>query len=274
MSYKYSAAHLAAIRLSPPDLIHAAADAGYDYVSLRLIPTTDQEPHHDLAGDAALMRATKQALQDTGMSVWDCEVIRMDPDHGPDFYIPMMEAAAELGVKHYITQTPDPDVERAKDRFARACELAAPLGLTLDLEFISWYLETGDVTKAASILEATNATNKGMLVDILQFERSNSRIEDLTALPTEWFTWCHLCDAPAKRPDTLEDMTHQGRAERQFPGQGGLRVREILEALPDGIVCSLEIPGETLASEIGYPAYLGRALEETKAYMERNFGHG
>ena len=213
------------------------------------------------------MRATKRALAQTGLSVWDCEVLRMDPEHGPDFYIPMMEAAAELGVGHYIAQTPDPEISRATDRFAQSCELAAPLGLTLDLEFIAWYLETGDVTKAASILEVTEATNKGMLIDVLQFERSNSRLEDLAALPADWFTWCHLCDAPSQPPNTLEAMTYEGRAERLFPGQGGLDVVGILETLPTDIVCSLEIPGAALAAEIGYPAYLKRALETTKDFL-------
>lgn len=268
MGYKYSAAHLAAIRLSPPDLARAAAEAGYDYVSFRLIPTTDQEPHHDLAGDAALLRDTKAVLADTGLKVWDCEVLRMDPDHGPEFFLPMLEVAAELGVSHYITQTPDPEVTRVQERFAQACELAAPFGLTLDLEFISWYPETGEVTKAARVLQSTQATNKGMLIDILQFERSGSKVADLVALPPEWFAWCHLCDAPAQRPERFEDMIHQGRAERLFPGQGGLNVRPILDALPKDIVCSLEIPGETLAAEIGYPAYLKRALAASKHYIE------
>ena len=63
-------------------------------------------------------------------------------------------------------------------------------------------------------------------------------------------------------------MIHQGRAERLFPGQGGLNVRPILDALPKDIVCSLEIPGETLAAEIGYPAYLKRALVASKHYIE------
>ena len=273
MGYKYSAAHLAAIRLSPPDLVRAAAAAGYDYVSLRLIPTTDQEPHHDLAGNAALLRETKAALADTGMKVWDCEVLRMDPDHGPDFFLPMLEVAGELGASHYITQTPDPEPNRVRHRFAEACALAAPFGLTLDLEFISWYKDTGNVTKAARVLQSTDAANKGMLVDILQFERSGSRVANLTGLPPEWFTWCHLCDAPAKRPDTMEEMTRQGRAERLFPGQGGLNIGAILKALPNDIVCSLEIPGETLAAEIGYPAYLKRALSVTKQYMNTHFGH-
>lgn len=197
----------------------------------------------------------------------------MDPQHGPEFYMPMMEAAAELGARHYITQTPDPDIERAKDRYAQVCEIGADLGLTLDLEFISWYLETGDVNKAASIIRAADAPNVGMLVDILQLERSGSRLQDLVALPNEWFTWCHLCDAPAKRPETLEEMTRQGRAERLFPGDGGLNVRGALEILPDDLVCALEIPGETLAAEIGYPEYLRRALVTTKAYVTREFGH-
>lgn len=267
MAYRFSAAHLSALNLSPPDLIRAAGEVGFDHVGLRLIRTTEAEPHHDLIGDRALMRASLAALADSGISVWDVEVARMDPNHGPAFYAPMLDAAVELGARHVIAQTPDPDLNRATDRLARLCEMAAPLELKVDLEFISWYPDTGNVTRAAAMLNAVAADNAGMLVDMLQFDRSDSRLADLAALPREWFTWCHLCDVPAEPPASFDEMVWQGRCERLFPGDGGLDVRGILAAMPENLVCALEIPGETLSAEIGYTEYLRRALVRSKAFL-------
>jgi sugar phosphate isomerase/epimerase len=79
MRHKYFLAHLTAIGLDPPQLIDAAAAAGYDYVGLRLNRTTTEEPLYDLINDRGLMKETKARLADTGVKVWDIEVARMDP---------------------------------------------------------------------------------------------------------------------------------------------------------------------------------------------------
>lgn len=248
--HDYSLAHLTALSLSPPELVEAAADAGYRYVGLRLVQVTPDEPHYPLATDPALMRTTKVRLAATGVEVLDIELARIGPDANPRDYLRFLEAGAELGARHVITQLPDPDVSRKTDRFAQLCEMARPFGLTIDLEFPSW-TETPDLATAARVLRAADQPNMGMLVDLLHFARSGSSVADLRELPAGWFHFAHVCDAPAEPPDDQDGIIHAARFERLFPGEGGLDVRGILAALPSGIPYALEIPHATRVAQVG-----------------------
>lgn len=246
----YSLAHLTALSLSPPELVEAAAEAGYRYVGIRLTKVTPQEPHYPLATDPALMRTTKVRLAATGVEVLDIELARIGPDEDPRDFQRFLEAGAELGARHVITQLPDPDRARKVDRFARLCEMARPLGLTVDLEFPSW-TETPDLAEAARVLRAAGQPNGGILVDLLHFARSGSSVADLRELPAHWFHFAHVCDAPAGVPPTNAELIHTARFERLYPGDGGIDLDGILSALPAGIPYALEIPRAQLSAQVG-----------------------
>jgi sugar phosphate isomerase/epimerase len=267
MKHEYSLAHLTVLALPPVRMIEVAARAGYPYVGLRLTRVTPTEIRHPLVTDRALRKETLAVLSATGVSVWDVELARMGPDNPPESYLPLLEAAAELGARHVIAQLPDPERQRAKDRFARICDLAAPLGLGIDLEFPSW-TETPDLSAAAEVLCAVQKPNAGILVDLLHFDRSDSRIEELKRLPQHWFRYAHVCDAPRERPNTTEGLVHAARQERLFPGDGGIDVRGILACLPCFIPYALEIPGAALAGQIGLEEYACRVLQASRNYLD------
>jgi sugar phosphate isomerase/epimerase len=263
---EYSLAHLTALSLSPPRLVEVAARAGYGYVGLRLNRVTPTEPLYALADDRVLMAETKARLADTGVAVLDIELARMGPDNDARSYLPILEAGAELGATHVLTQLPDPDRARAVGRFVALCELARPLGLGIDLEFISW-TETPDLATAARVLQEAGQSNAGILVDTLHFARSGSSLEDLKRLPREWFRYVQVCDAPAQGPATKEEIIHAARFARLFPGEGGLGVREILACLPPAIPCSLEIPRAFLSKLLGVEEYVKLAIRATDNYL-------
>lgn len=267
MKHEYSLAHLTVLALTPPRMVDVAARAGYRYVGLRLNRVTSAEPLYPLITDRALMQETKARLADTGVGVLDIELARMDPANDARSYLPLLEAGAELGARHVITQLPDPDRERATDRFAEICDLAGPLGLGIDLEFPSW-TEIPDLAAAARVLYAVDRHNAGILIDTLHFDRSNSSIEELKQLPREWFRFAHVCDAPREKPNTKEGLIHTARSERLFPGDGGIDVRGILACLPSGIPYALEIPGDTLAGKIGLEEYARRALRRAEEHLD------
>ena len=145
---------------------------------LRLTRVTPDELLYDLARDRALMKETKARLADTGVEVLDVELFRMDPSLDAENFIPVLEATAELGAQHIIAQLPDPDRERAIARFAKLCDLAKPLGIFVSLEFPHW-TETGNLAVAAKVVRAVNRSNAGILVDMLHFGRSDSRLDAL-----------------------------------------------------------------------------------------------
>lgn len=262
----YSLAHLTALSLSPPELVEAAAEAGYRYVGLRLTRVTPQEPHYPLATDPALLRTTKVRLAATGIEVLDIELARISPDEDPRDFERILDTGAELGARHVIAQLPDPDRARKTDRFAQLCELARPLGLTVDLEFPSW-TETPDLGAAVRVLRDAGQPNAGILVDLLHFARSGSSVADLRQLPAEWFHFVHVCDAPPGVPPTNEGLIHTARFERLFPGEGGIDVRGILDALPPGLPYALEIPRATLVAQVGGKEHARMSIAAARDYL-------
>lgn len=267
MKHEYSLAHLTAMALPPVDLIEVAARTGYDYVSLRLSRVTDAEPLYPIITSKTAMAATQAKLAATGIKVWDVELARMDPMHDAHSYLPMLDAAAELGAHHVICQLPDPDRERAHERFATLCDLAKPRGISISLEF-PWWTETGNLETATTVLNTVKRSNAGILVDMLHFFRSHSSKAALKALPREWFKFAHVCDGPATIAPGMDSILHEARSHRYFPGDGDFGVKDILACLPDPITYCLEIPGEALAAEIGFEEYARRALQAARNCLD------
>jgi sugar phosphate isomerase/epimerase/4-hydroxyphenylpyruvate dioxygenase-like putative hemolysin len=265
--HDYSLAHLTALSLSPPELVDAAAEGGYRYVGLRLTRVTPQEPHYPLATDPALMRTTRVRLAATGIEVLDIELARISPDEDPRDFVRFLDAGAELGARHVIAQLPDPDRNRKIDRFAQLCELARPLGLTVDLEFPSW-TETPDLREATRVVRGAGQPNAGILIDLLHFARSGSSVADLRQLPADWFHFVHVCDAPPGVPATNEGLIHTARFERLFPGEGGIDVHGILDALPPGLPYALEIPRATLVAQVGGKEHARMAIAAARDYLD------
>jgi sugar phosphate isomerase/epimerase len=266
MAHEFSLAHLTVLQCSPPEMVAIAAKTGYQYVSLRMTAVTSNEKTYPLMDDRTLMKETKARMADTGVGVLDIELARMDPRTEPEAYLKFLEAGAELGARAVIAQLPDPDRARATDRFGRLCELAQPFGLTVDLEFPSW-TDTPDLKAAAAVIEAVDKPNAGLLVDTLHFDRSRSRLEDLRNVPREWFHFIHLCDAPQEIPTTEEAIVYTARAGRLFPGEGGIKLHEILECMPTAPY-SLEIPNEVLMKALGPEEFARRAIRAAERFLE------
>ena len=92
--------------------------------------------------------------------------------------------------------------------------------------------------------------------------------EPVAALPPSRFRYIQLCDAPQARPETDEELLHQGRFERQFPGDGGLDLFELMAALPEGIPISLEAPRRALLEEVGYEEIARQSFAATRKWLD------
>jgi sugar phosphate isomerase/epimerase len=267
MKHDYSLAHLTVLSLAPPQVVDVAARAGYRYASLRMTRVTAAEPLYDLAHDRALMKETKARLDDDGIDVLDVELFRMDPRLGPDDFVAELNATAELGATNIIAQLPDPNRERAIERFARLCDLAKPLGIFVNLEFPHW-TETGSLAEATRVLRAVNRSNAAMLIDMLHMARSNSSCEELEKLPREWFRFAHVCDAEKQCPPTIEAIIRTARDERLFPGEGTIDVRGILACMPEDIPYSLEIPRVALTRAVGPEEVARLAIRVAQSHLD------
>lgn len=246
MQTKFSLAHLSLLDLNPPELIWTAAEAGYAYVGLRLVPVTTGGAAWDLWRDKPMMAMTKARMAETGVGVFDIELARLEPEVDPARFVACFEAAAELDCRHVLTQVDDPEVSRAADTLAKLCDLAAPFGLTCDVEFIPWQA-TNSLAKAAEILRASGRDNVGVMIDSLHFDRAGVSLDEIGRYPQAWFHYIQLCDAPRRRPADLHGLLYAAREERLFPGEGELDLVGLLSRLPKGLPVALEIPTETLS---------------------------
>jgi sugar phosphate isomerase/epimerase len=266
-----SLAALTVIELTPPQMVQCAADAGYDFVGLRLIPATDTEVRYDFVGDTPLKRETLAVLKDTGIAVLDAEILRLKPDTDVNDYKAMLETSAELGARYVLVAGNDPDEARTAENLAKLCDLAAPLGLTPSIEPMPW-TDAKNIIQGAWIVKAAGRANAGLLVDPIHFDRAGSSIDELRGLPRDYFRYLQFCDAPAERPTDLETLLYQARAERLLPGQGGLDLAGILRALPEDIPISIEVPMVEWAKTANATERALKLREATLAVLEATYG--
>ena len=264
MTRPISLAHLTAIELSPPDLIHMAARLGYDAVGLRLIRVTPDTPGYPLMADPALMAATRAALDRTGLRVQDSEFVRITPGLDVAALGPFLEAGATLGARQVICAPYDPDLARLADTLGTLSGACRARGLQAVLEFFPW-TAVPDLATALRVVEAAGP-EAGLLVDTLHFDRSASSIADLgRALPRMPFL--HLCDAPVAPPYTTEALFHAGRVERLPAGEGQIPLCPILDALPPDLPVALEVPMTARTRAEGIESIARHVLERTRAFL-------
>jgi sugar phosphate isomerase/epimerase len=264
----FSLAYLTAPDLSPPDMIHAAHRAGYQYVGLRVLPAVPGGEFWELSTDVALLAETRHAIKDTGVKVFDIEIIRMGPTFHPKAHGRFLETCASLGASAILIAGDDPDEARLTANYAAFCEAARAFKLTADIECMPW-TEIKNITQATRIAVAADQPNAGVLVDALHVARSGSTLADVAAIPRHLLHYAQLCDASADVPKTLEGMLHTARSERLLPGEGGIDLAGLLKALPADLPISLEIPNEPRRPVVGSEEWGRQALVAAMALLAK-----
>lgn len=270
MSKQYSLAYLTVNGCSPLEMIYIAAQTGYDFVSLRLIPMGVPGEVPFRTDDAKMIRKIGAAFKETGIGLLDLELARIVEDVDPRSYLPAMEVAAEWGARHVISSAWTASRDNQSfviDRYAEICDLAQPLGLTVNLEFPSFSRLT-NLKETAAIIEAANRSNSGILIDTLYFHFSEVQVEELEKLPAEWIQFLHICDAPGQIPDNKEGMVHVARDERLYFGEGCIDFSSILQRLPQ-VPLSIELPHAARVKEFGYEGHARRCLDTAKQQLDR-----
>ena len=267
MKHTESLVHLTNIACSPPAFIRTAAAAGYDAVSLRTIPMgLPGEVPHDIT-DRKLRAETLAACQETGVWINDTENARIDDGVDVHRYEPHLEAAAELGIRHVLSNIWTADRGFYTEQFGELCRLAAVYGQDVNVEFVTW-ASVVNLRQTVELLREVALPNVGIVVDALHFYRSRVNLKELEGLPKEWFRFMHLCDTIREIPDDPEMLIHTGRKERLYPGEGAIDLKAILEKLPEDIVRGIEVPHVQRLEEIGFEEHARRALQSAKQCLE------
>ena len=103
-----------------------------------------------------------------------------------------------------------------------------------------------------------------ILIDPMHFIRGGEQIANLAALEPELVSYFQLCDVPlVGEGEYMEEALYR----RLPPGDGELPLAEIVRALPEGAVISMEIPqrsrieaGESFIDMVRDAAAKSRAL--------------
>lgn len=274
MSRIYSQAYLTAENSTVPASIAIAAQLGYGFVGLRLWPNAPGAPHQRLLGDAALLKESVARLADTGVGVFDLEIIRIGEVFDPLAYTPLLEAGAALKARAVLVAGDDTDEARLTDHYARLCEFMRPYGMTADLEFMPWTAVKNARDALRVVRGAGSPANAGILVDALHVARSDTSLADVAALPRELLHYAQICDAPktnAQGSTTLSvaDMIHTARCERLLPGEGSIDLIGLFQALPADLPISVEVPHHVRARAVGDLEWSRQALTATRQLLEQ-----
>jgi sugar phosphate isomerase/epimerase len=235
-----SLAHLSLIGLSPEQLIRTAGEAGFDLVDLRLAPATQTDRTYDADELKVLGRTLPPILRDAGLHVWDVEIIRLNDQIRPEDYLPLMDTAAALGARRMKLVCDSEDRGRIAAVIARLCDLAAPFGLVMDLEYMA-FSGVKSLQAATDVVAATGRPNLRVLVDALHWVRAGD-IANLKTADAARLGYVQLCDGPLRGPTDRQALIHEARNDRLAPGEGEFPLDDLLAAMPPNCVASLEVP--------------------------------
>ena len=258
MPHIYSLAYLTSAPMAPPEALRLAAKLGYQAIGARIAPSVPGGAYSPLTTDAAMLRDTLRRIDDTGVQVFDVEIVRLGPEFSADA-LPFLETAGRLKARAVLVAGNDPDEARLTESFAKFCRAAAPYGLTADLEFMPW-TAVKNLSAARRIVTGAGQPNGRVLVDALHAARSATTLADIAVLPRHLVSYAQLCDAPAGIPATDEELIHTARSARLLPGDGGIDLAGIIRSLPDDLPLSLEIPNDEWLPKLGAEEWARRAL--------------
>lgn len=241
MARALSLAYLTTPGCTPAEAVHAAAEAGYGYVGLRPWPNAPGAPCQELLGQPGRLRETLAAVRDTGVGVFDLEIIRIDAGFDPHHWDALFDAGAALGARAFLVAGDDRHEARLTDSYARLCEVLQPLGMTADLEFMPWTAVPDARSALRIVAQAGSPANAGILVDALHFGRSTSTLDDIRAIPRALLHYAQICDAEAGTGFSTEQMIHTARCERLLPGEGSIDLQGLFGVLPCDLPVSVEI---------------------------------
>lgn len=228
-------------------IVAAAATAGFDSVTLRLIEPKAGD-HGHLVRDARARRSLKALMGSMGVGLLDVEVVRLRPDTELDLLLPALDAAADLGARHVLTVSEDPDEERLLERLVAFDAACSERGIVTALEFMR-FSECRSFEHAVRVVQrarVAGAQRVGVLVDALHLRRSGGTPEQVAGYAADYpdlFPYVQLCDGPLPPPPGgVAEVRDEAVTGRLLPGDGELPLLPLLGALPVGIPICVETP--------------------------------
>ena len=262
-----SLAHLSELEVPPPALIELAAAAGFASVGLRTVAASPGGIEYPL-GSAAEQADMRRRIAATGVSVLYIEMVSLSEATRVAAYRPALETGAAVGASRLAVAGDSADVSVVAERLAEMCDLASEYGIAVDLEFMP-FRAVRSFGDAVEVVRRADRPNAHILVDALHVFRSGSSLADLAGADPAMLGTFQICDAPAAAAPASDDLVAEARTRRLLPGEGGLALSSLIEALPPDIPLGVEVP---LAGQFPKLDPLARAtllVESTRRFLER-----
>jgi sugar phosphate isomerase/epimerase len=197
---RLSLAHLTVLDTTPPELVSVAAAAGFRTIGIRLTATPSVGvPPYDMLHEGPLLLETLRRMADTGVSVFDTEFLRFEPEQPIGVPEGFLEVSARLGAKQVLVMSAEPDEARTLERFGGLCDRAAQYDLQVNLEF-AVYTGVRTLAHAADVVARSKRANASVLIDALHFSRSGGLPAHVAHVDPSLFRYAQICDAGPDMP--------------------------------------------------------------------------
>ena len=255
-------APLSTLTTPPDEFIYLAHEVGFEFVGLRVIPVTPQEPQYDLSPGSKLHRKVTQALADTGLQVKDAEFILLNGTDQRTEWMTAFERAASLGARTLTVAVGITDMAQTAEIVAEMVEAGKEFGIAPAIEPIS-YQGVNNLDQAKQLA----ATGSLIFPDTLHLHRGGMSPQQLAEV-TSYVPLIQICGAEAQRPATREGLVDESRGARLAPDEGANDVVGFVRALPREIPASVESPNDSFVNEHGARAWLEKLFRAGQAVIE------
>ncbi|WP_157215487.1 sugar phosphate isomerase/epimerase family protein [Flavisphingomonas formosensis] len=240
--------------LGPDDLVLCGGTLQFTPLLDRLAPTAEAgfaglslfaADCERLAADGVALRDIRRRIDDHGLAITDVEIIgnwlpgRAQPPGMPTWMAELLDRltpeamlpiVVELGASVVTVGEMfevSYDAELMAERFAAICDLYAPHGIDVALEFI---VGGGipSLGKGWEVVRRAGRSNGKLVLDSWHLFRSGSTLEELAQIPGSAIGSVQINDAPARASDDLAREMMRGRL---LPGEGGFDVAGVVRTL-------------------------------------------
>lgn len=222
-----------------PEVVTAAAQAGFVGCGMRVTGRKASEPVSTLVGNPSMVAEVRRRLDDTGIRASNLATYHFYPELKVEEFKPVIDIAAQLGAKMMSATCQDPDESRFVDKLGQYAEMAAKIGARLNIEFTP-YSEGKTIGQVFRAAVASGKDNVGIKVDPLHLTRGGGVPADIKKVDPSRIYLVQFCDAPRELAAGI-DMATESRTARLYPGEGGLPLYAFLDALParDELECGM-----------------------------------
>lgn len=226
--------------VDPPDLIAAAAAAGFQSVDLRVLGAPGAAPVAPVIGNRPMIAAIAAACADTGVAIFGATGVWLEPSFAVADALPALEVAARLGAEQFLAVGNDPLEARMAENLGRLAEAAGSFRLRVALELMP-YTRVNSLAMARRLVEGCALPNLALLIDALHLVRAGGTAAEVAAIDPRYIAYLQLCDAPLLPPKSMT-LREESLTSRLYPGEGELPLAALLDALPADVVVDVETP--------------------------------